>query len=303
MGNELRFRPRRAVFVVLAASAAVVTAALVVAVSLPDSPEEVTKRFLRARYARNSQELYALASAADRAERSLAEFSEINPPFPESFQYGVDGLADAIQFLSTQVDQTGDQARLTVRALLPNSTDSDLYHLLHASEADQAFDGVSSPRQLMRRIRTDARLGLLPMVEVTEVVDLIREGRRWRVIMGWDANLQVTLEADIADGIPLQFKILTDPELWLRRGEMGDATFSVRNNSDESLRVVATHMYSPAAAQLHVDLIQCFCFVEERLDPDETRELSLVFRLGWDVPATTDKIKITYHYDLAPEGH
>ena len=302
MGNERLFRLRRAAFIVLTASVAIVTAALVMAVALPDSPEEVAERFLRARYARNADELYALASAADRAERTLPEFIEVNPPFPASFQPGVDALAEAIRFPAADTDQAGDQAQVTIRAALPNSADRDLNVLLHASEADRAFEGVESARQVARRIRADARAGRLPMVEVTETVDLIREGGRWRVIMGWDADLPVTLGAVVADGVPLQFTIVTEPELRLRPGEAARATFAVRNTSDESLQVMATHAYSPPAAQLHIELIQCFCFFEERLDPGETRELSLVFRLGWDVPSAIDAVGITYRYDRADTG-
>ena len=93
MGNLSLSRLRRAAFIVLTATVVVVTAALVVAVALPDSPQEVTERFLRARYARHTERLYELASAADRAERTLEEFLEVNPPFPEAFQPGVDALA------------------------------------------------------------------------------------------------------------------------------------------------------------------------------------------------------------------
>ena len=149
----------------------------------------------------------------------------------------------------------------------------------------------------MRSIRADARAGRLPMVEVTETVDLIREGGRWRVIMGWDADLPVTLRAEVAGGVPLEFTILTAPELRLRPGETGRAAFAIRNASDAPLRVMAAHAYAPPAAQRHVELIRCFCFFEELLDAGESRQLSLVFRLGWDLPSAIDAVAITYRYD------
>ena len=302
MGNEALSRLRRAAFIVLTVSVALVTAALVIAVALPDSPREVAERFLRARYARHAERLYELASAADRAERTLDEFIEVNPPFPRSFQPGVDALAAAIRFAAAETAVAGDQARVTIRAALPNSADGDLNALLHAAPADSAFGGTRSPREVVRSIRADARAGRLPMVEVTETVDLIREGARWRVIMGWDADLPVTLAATVAEGLPLEFAVVSEPELRLRPGETGRATFVVRNTAEESLRVMATHAYSPPAAQRHIELIQCFCFFEERLDPGESRELSLVFRLGWDLPSAIDAVDITYHYDRSEAG-
>ena len=302
MGNLTLSRLRRASFIVLTATVVMVTAALVVAVALPDSPQEVTERFLRARYARHSERLYELASAADRAERTLEEFVEVNPPFPEEFQPGVDALAAAIRFLGADSDVTGDQARVTIRARLPNSADGDLNALLHATEADGAFGGTESPRDVVRSIRADARAGRLPVVEVTETVDLIRESGRWRVIMGWDADLPVTLAALVADGLPLEFAVVSEPELRVRPGETARATFAVRNTSDEPLRVMATHAYTPPAAQRHVELIQCFCFFEERLDPGESRELSLVFRLAWDLPSAIDAVDITYRYRPVDAG-
>lgn len=301
MGNEPLFYLRRSVVLVLAVSVGITTAALIMVVTFPDSPEKVVEQFLRARYARNSKDIYALASSSDRAERTLAEFVEVNPPFPKPFQPGVNALAEAIRFLSIDSEQTGDQARVTVRATLPNGTDGNLNVLLHAAEADRAFNEVGSSWQVVRRIRADARADRLPMVEVTETVNLIREGVRWRVIMGWDSDLLVTLGTVVADGVPIQFTITTEPDLRLRPGETGRATFAVRNTSDQSLRIVATHVYTPPAAQIHIELIQCFCFIEKRIEPDETVDLTLVFRLGWDVPSAMDMVSITYRYGLAEE--
>lgn len=302
MGTEPMPRLRRAAIIVLTASAATVTAALVIAVAAPSflakaSPAEVAERFLRARYARQAERLYRLASAADRAERTLAEFIAVNPPYPASVRPAVDALAESIRFSAADTEAAGDQARVTIRAALPNSADRDLGSLLQAAQADRAFGGPESPERAARDIRADARAGRLPMVEVTETVDLIREGGRWRVIMGWDADLPVTLRAEVAGGVPLEFTILTAPELRLRPGETGRATFAIRNASDASLRVMAAHAYAPPAAQRHVELIRCFCFFEERLDAGESRQLSLVFRLGWDLPSAIDAVAITYRYD------
>lgn len=303
MGTEPTPRLRRAAIIVLTASAVTVTAALVIAVAAPSSPAEVAERFLRARYARQAERLYQLASAADRAERTLAEFIEVNPPYPASVRPAVDALAESIRFSAADTEAAGDQARVTIRAALPNSADRDLGSLLHAAQADRAFGGpesperAESPEEVVRSIRADARAGRLPMVEVTETVDLIREGGRWRVIMGWDADLPVTLRAEVAGGVPLEFTILTAPELRLRPGETGRAAFAIRNASDAPLRVMAAHAYAPPAAQRHVELIRCFCFFEELLDAGESRQLSLVFRLGWDLPSAIDAVAITYRYD------
>lgn len=308
MGNDPMPRLRRAAFIILTASTAAVTAVLVVALAAPPSPVEVAERFLRARYARQAERLYQLASAADRAERTLDEFVAVNPPYPEPFQPGVDALAAAIRFLAADAEVTGDQARVTIRAALPNSADRDLDALLRAAQVDRAFGGAesdggaASAQEVVRSIRADARAGRLPVVEVTESVDLIREGGRWRVIMGWDADLPVALRAEVAGGAPLEFTVITEPELRLRPGATGRATFLVRNTADESVRVTATHTYAPPAAQRHVELIECFCFFEERLDPGESREQSLVFRLSWDLPAAIDAVAITYRYRRSGAG-
>ena len=308
MGNPPRPPLRRAAFIVLTATAAAVTAVLAAALAAPPSPEEVAERFLRARYARQAERLYRLASAADRAERTLDQFIALNPPYPEPFRPAVDALAAAIRLLSADTEVAGDQASVTLRAALPNSADRDLDSLLRTAQADRAFDGAGPdggaepPREAVRRIRADARAGRLPVVEVTESVDLIREGGRWRVIMGWDADLPVTLRAAVAGGAPLEFTILTEPELRLRPGETGRAAFLVRNTADESVRVMAGHTYAPPAAQRHVELIECFCFFEERLDPGESREQTLAFRLSWDLPAAIDAVAITYRYERIGAG-
>lgn len=299
MGNEPLARLRRTAFIVLTVSVVLVTVVLVVALALPDPARVVAERFLRARYAQHAERIYKLASAADREERTLQEFVEVNPPFPESFQPGVNALAETMRFSVVDTNLAGEQARLTIRVVLPNAADGYLKAFLNDTEADGAFGMLESPRDVVRSIRADARAGRLPTVEVTEIVDLIREGSRWRVIMGWDMNLPVTLGAAVAAGLPLEFTIVTNPELRLRPGETGRATFAMRNTSDQPLRVIATHAYTPPAAQRHIELIQCFCFFEERLDPGEYRELSLVFRLGWDLPKVVEAVGINYRYEPA----
>ena len=299
MGNENLARMSRAVIIILTVSVVLITVALAVAIVLPASPQVIAERFLRARYAQKAGQLYELASSADRAERTLQEFIEVNPPFPEPFQRGADALAATMRFSVVDISRAGEQARVKIRAVLPNAADDYLKALLHGTEASGAFGSIESPREVVRSIRADSRSGQLPMVEVTETVDLIREGRHWRVVMGWEVDVSVTLGVAVADGLPLEFTIVSKPELRLRPGETGRATFSLRNISEEPIRTIATHTYMPPTAQRYIELIQCFCFFEERLDPGEYRDLSLVFRLDWDLPSTINSVGINYRYDPA----
>lgn len=105
----------------------------------------------------------------------------------------------------------------------------------------------------------------------------------------------IQFRAEVREELPFAFSV--EPErITLKPGETGSALFHVRNLSEETITAKAGHLLDPPAAHLHVDLVRCFCFFEDTLAPGEERQLPVVLRLGWDVPADLGAVTMLYEY-------
>ena len=66
-------------------------------------------------------------------------------------------------------------------------------------------------------------------------------------------------------------------------GETALAFYTVRNNSDVAITGVATYNVFPPKAGLYFNKIQCFCFEEQRLGPQEEIDMPVFFLLDPDM--------------------
>lgn len=62
-------------------------------------------------------------------------------------------------------------------------------------------------------------------------------------------------------------------------GETALAFYTVKNNSDVAITGVATYNVFPPKAGLYFNKIQCFCFEEQRLGPQEEIDMPVFFLL------------------------
>ncbi len=89
-------------------------------------------------------------------------------------------------------------------------------------------------------------------------------------------TLSVSFDANVAPGLDWTFEPET-PTVALRTGATATVYFRVRNRSARETAAVAVFNVMPEASGAWFDKVSCFCFSEQRLGPNETAELPVVF--------------------------
>ena len=91
-----------------------------------------------------------------------------------------------------------------------------------------------------------------------------------------DKTIKVRFDANVGNGLPWQF-LPGDREITLKIGETTQAMFRVKNISDRVTYGQATYNVTPMATGSYFNKIQCFCFTETKLEPNEEMEMPVVF--------------------------
>ena len=90
--------------------------------------------------------------------------------------------------------------------------------------------------------------------------------------------LSVSFDANVAPGLDWTFEP-ESPTIALRTGATATVYFRVHNRSARETAAVAVFNVAPEASGAWFDKVSCFCFSEQRLGPNETAELPVVFFL------------------------
>ena len=91
-------------------------------------------------------------------------------------------------------------------------------------------------------------------------------------------TLSVGFDANVAPGLGWTFESET-PTITLRTGATATVYFRVHNRSSRETAAVAVYNVAPEVSGAWFDKVSCFCFSEQRLGPNETAELPVVFFL------------------------
>lgn len=83
-----------------------------------------------------------------------------------------------------------------------------------------------------------------------------------------DRKLRIIFQADTQSSLAWNFKPLQQ-DITVSPGETALAFYTARNPLKEAVTGVATYNVMPFEAGLYLNKIQCFCFEEQRLNPDE----------------------------------
>ena len=91
-------------------------------------------------------------------------------------------------------------------------------------------------------------------------------------------TLSVSFDANVAPGLDWTFEP-ESPTVSLRTGATATVYFRVHNRSARETAAVAVFNVAPEVSGAWFDKVSCFCFSEQRLGPNETAELPVVFFL------------------------
>lgn len=102
-----------------------------------------------------------------------------------------------------------------------------------------------------------------------------------------DRQIEIRFDSNIDPSAPIEFAPSQRSET-LRIGETGLAFYRIRNLSDEPIVARATYNVTPHIAGQYFAKLECFCFVDQTLEPGQESELPVVFFVDPEIASDPD---------------
>ncbi|MFQ5848030.1 MAG: cytochrome c oxidase assembly protein [Candidatus Methylomirabilales bacterium] len=260
------------------------------------APAEVLKSYLKAIYARDYSGAYDWISQEDRKLKTKEEYLRENAAFSGAALEMAQALASLIRFedLKTEIEQ--HHATITFRAVVPNVNDPAVDDLLLGfNEERLALLSPGDRRARSDQLREMARTRRLPVIEGNEQWELIRDDGSWRVFLNWAGAVAVHFEAVTKSGLPWQF-VPVQPVVRATPGETLQTYYRVKNLSDREITAKSRHVLNPPEETGYLEVISCFCLLEQTLAAGEEQRLPVVFRVSYDIPESVQEIRVRYEF-------
>jgi cytochrome c oxidase assembly protein subunit 11 len=116
-----------------------------------------------------------------------------------------------------------------------------------------------------------------------------------------DANTQVdktrtiTVELDGNSQGPWRFRP-TQSSIEVHPGELATVTYEVVNTQARTVVAQAIPSYAPQSAAPHFKKVECFCFRQQTLKPNEARQMPVVFFIDPALPRDVKNITLSYTF-------
>lgn len=262
-----------------------------------ETPEAALRAHLEAVYARDYPAAYDWIAPEDRALKTREDYARENGTFTGTALEVTRALATLMRFedVTTRID--GDRATVAFKAILPNANAPEVESAL--LEFDEARLAVLTPADRQARLETlreMARTGRLPViVGEPERWELVRAEGSWRVALNWAGAVLVRFEAVTKEGLPWEFEPVR-PVIRAKPGETLQTAYRVRNLADRSITAKARHVLDPPEETGQLEIVACFCLLQQTLGPGESREVPVVFRVSYDLAGTTKEMRVRYEY-------
>jgi len=263
------------------------------------TPEETVRQYVQAVYSRNYAMAYPLISDADKKHKARKEYLRLHVSFEGTALELAAQLASYIRYENARTQFHEDGATVVLDLILPNGNDPKLRKLLMDFNEAQLHSLPEAEQEKISEILTTAhQRDELPAIVGEERFELVKETDGWKVFLNWAGTVVVRFTGEVKKGLPWDFEPILG-EVRAPPGEILLAAFRVRNRSDTPVSGKARHVVRPTEA--HFEVIQCFCFIEQTLEPGEEMELPLLFRVNGDISPDVQTIDV--HYEFYPLEH
>jgi cytochrome c oxidase assembly protein subunit 11 len=122
---------------------------------------------------------------------------------------------------------------------------------------------------------------------------LVRAAGRWWLDLEWADAVRVNFEAMTIAGLGWQFEPV-QREIRARAGETLQTSYRMTNPTAYPATAKARHVVTPGGDATPIEIVTCFCFLEQTLQPGQSIELPVVFRVRYDAPETLREIGVRY---------
>ncbi len=120
-----------------------------------------------------------------------------------------------------------------------------------------------------------------------------------------DRVVSIRFDATVNSSLPWEFQAKVKVSEY-NLGVPSQAVYVALNPLDETITGQATYNVAPAEASLYFVKTECFCFTEQTLGPNESREMPVYFYVKSDLPEHIKDITLSYtfyRHGYGPSDH
>jgi cytochrome c oxidase assembly protein subunit 11 len=110
-----------------------------------------------------------------------------------------------------------------------------------------------------------------------------------------DRQVRIRFDATVNSGLPWMFQA-KQKTATVTLGEMSEALYLAMNPSDQSIAGRAIYNVTPPEASLYFVKTECFCFTEQVLQANESREMPVYYFIQPDLPDHIKEITLSYTF-------
>ena len=110
-----------------------------------------------------------------------------------------------------------------------------------------------------------------------------------------DMTRTVTIEFDGNAQGPWRFRPVQS-SIQVHPGELATVMYEVVNTQPRTVAAQAIPSYAPQAAMPHFKKVECFCFKQQTLKPNEARQMPVVFFVDPKLPREIKTITLSYTF-------
>ena len=123
-------------------------------------------------------------------------------------------------------------------------------------------------------------------VQVVENVGFIEQS---------DRQIKIRFDANVNSGLPWLFQA-KEKSAMVSLGVMSEALYLAMNPTDEAIVGQATYNVTPPEASLYFVKTECFCFTQQLLLGNESREMPVYYYIQADLPEYIKEITLSYTF-------
>ena len=110
-----------------------------------------------------------------------------------------------------------------------------------------------------------------------------------------DTSRTITVEFDANTTGPWRFKPMVS-SIQVHPGEMAQVVYEVVNTQSRAMEAQAIPSYAPQEASAHFRKLECFCFKQQTLAPNELRQMPVSFYIDPALPKNVKTITLSYTF-------
>lgn len=110
-----------------------------------------------------------------------------------------------------------------------------------------------------------------------------------------DKTRTITIELDGNAQGPWRFRPTTR-SIEVHPGELATVMYEVVNTQARTIKAQAIPSYAPQSATPHFMKVECFCFKEQTMGPNEARQMPVVFFIDPKLPREVKTITLSYTF-------